>query len=165
MSAASSPASSLAPRPARTRLLLVGERRSATAERRGWTWRDGRLAAAPLFEALRACGVDPTDASACSFINLWLDGDSPVVPRQRVAVIRVQQRLGVTIVALGRRVAGELARRAIPHVAITHPAARGRIHRRDRYVAHVRDRLGGVVGAPAVVECAGAGAGDGEAGQ
>lgn len=63
------------------RLVFIGECRSLTAQRKGWTWKDGRLAAKPLFE-------------------------------------------------VGFR-----------HIALVHPAARGRIRKRERYHAHVKERL------------------------
>jgi len=126
----------------RVEILFVGERRSATAQRRGWTWRDGRLAALPLFEALGACGIDP--ARSCDFINLWTDDDLATIPPKRVSVIRGQAGHGVAIVALGRRVAAELARLGIAHIAMVHPAARGKIRRRDRYIAHVQSCLAGL---------------------
>lgn len=116
-------------------LLFIGECRSLTAKRQGWTWRDGRLAAKPLFEALAAMGVDP---SAHKFINLWTDSSPPIVPWQRVEIIRNHDGI---VVALGQRVSRELATRGIDHVALVHPAARGRIRKRSRYIAHVRDRL------------------------
>lgn len=126
------------------RFLFVGERRSETARRRGWTWRDGRLAAVPLYEALRSMGLDPADRAQCDWVNLWPDGDGDrggPVPGRRLAVVRVHARLGATVVALGRLVSQELTRRGVDHVAVVHPAARGRIRRRDRYVAHVRQHL------------------------
>lgn len=120
-------------------MIFVGECRSLTARRRGWTWRDGRLAAKPLFEALGAMGVNP---ELHDFMNLWTDDSvTPVVPWQRVALLRTRRAEGVVIVALGQRVSAELARREIDHVALVHPAARGRIRKRARYVAHVRERL------------------------
>jgi hypothetical protein len=61
-------------------MIFVGECRSLTAQRRGWTWRDGRLAAKPLFEALTAMGINPT---LHEFMNLWTDAVAPVVPWQR----------------------------------------------------------------------------------
>ena len=56
-----------------TRLIFVGECRSLTAKRKNWTWKDGRLAAKPLFEALTAMGVDP---AAHEYTNLWTDTSS-----------------------------------------------------------------------------------------
>ena len=126
-------------------LIFVGERRSSTARRKNWTWRDGRLAARPLFEALSAQGVDP---AAQAFVNLWTDAATPTIKRSTIEMLRARRDLasrrghpGVVVVALGRRVDAELARRGVDHVAIVHPAARGRIRKRERYIAHVSDRL------------------------
>jgi hypothetical protein len=127
-------------------LLFVGECRSLTAQRQGWTWKDGRLAAKPLFEALAAMGVD---ASAQAFVNLWTDNATGLAPGERAAVIgwqkiaslRKHAETGI-VIALGQRVSAELARRGVDHVAIVHPAARGKIRKRERYHAHVREKLG-----------------------
>jgi hypothetical protein len=48
---------------------------------------------------------------------------------------------GATVLAMGRLVQAELARRHIPHRPMVHPAARGRIRKRERYVEHVREVL------------------------
>lgn len=123
-----------------TKLIFVGECRSLTAKRKNWTWKDGRLAAKPLFEALNAMGVDP---AAHEYMNLWTDSAPPVVPWQRVAKLRVLASYDDhVIVALGKRVSGELVKRGVDHVAIVHPAARGRIRKRERYIEHVADTLG-----------------------
>lgn len=123
-------------------LLFIGECRSLTAKRKNWTWKDGRLAAKPLFEALAAMGVDP---AAHQYTNLWTDSTPPIVPWQRVERIRSAVESGTIAVALGKRVSAELSRRGIQHVALVHPAARGRIRKRERYHAHVREKLGEVV--------------------
>ena len=118
--------------------IFVGECRSLTAVDRGWSWHDGRLAAKPLFEALVAMGVDPSEQQ---FVNLFCD--PPAAPRVNGhSVARLFVALGTsTIVALGKRVSTALAKRGIVHVAIVHPAARGRIRKRERYIAHVAERL------------------------
>lgn len=118
--------------------LFVGECRSLTAKRMNWTWKDGRLAAKPLFEALRAMGVDPAQHD---YINLWTDSTPPVVPWQRVQRLKAHATDGGVIVALGKRVSDELKARQIEQVALVHPAARGAIRKRERYVAHVAERL------------------------
>lgn len=118
---------------------FVGECRSPTAKRKGWTWKDGRLAAKPLFEALAAMKIDP---GAHVFLNLWTDSTPPVIPWQRVQRIRAAANAGVIVVALGKRVSTELAKRGIDHVALVHPAARGAIRKRERYINHVKERLG-----------------------
>lgn len=128
------------------RLLFVGECRSITAQRKGWTWADGRLAAKPLFEALAAMGVDPT---AHDYTNLWTDNASgttygnlkPGIVGATITRIKRANSDGDVVVALGKRVSQELARRGIVHVALVHPAARGHIRKRERYHAHVAERL------------------------
>lgn len=125
-------------------LLFVGECRSLTAQRKGWTWKDGRLAAKPLFEALAAMGVDP---AAHEYVNLWTDngtGESgaAIIGWQRISMIRTAITNGMIVVALGKRVSHELARRGLVHVALVHPAARGKIRKRERYHQHVKETLG-----------------------
>lgn len=128
-----------------TRLLFVGECRSITAQRKGWTWKDGRLAAKPLFEALAAMGVDP---KAHQYMNLWSDRPELGILPHTVALLRARVAglpWKAVVVALGKRVSTELTKRGIDHVALVHPAARGRIRKRERYHAHVADKLGGVL--------------------
>jgi len=132
------------------RITFIGECRSLTAIRKGWSWIDGRLAAKPLFEALAAMGIDPT---AHEFINLFTD---PPITRRHLKGWRpkVQDGLAASLktcakvriyVALGQRVSRELTRLGIDHVALVHPAARGRIRLRRRYIKHVQDTLGPVL--------------------
>lgn len=123
------------------RLVFVGECRSITAQRKGWTWKDGRLAAKPLFEALEAMGVDPREQE---YINLWTDSVPPKIAVTALGFIRARRASGRIIVALGKRASVELARRGVDHVALVHPAARGKIRKRERYHAHVKAKLGQV---------------------
>lgn len=122
-------------------ILFVGECRSLTAIRNGWRWQDGRLAAKTLFDALRALGIDP---EAHEFVNLWTD--PPAAPRitwHRKARLRATASLGEKIiVALGKKVSDKLAELKVDHVALIHPAARGRIRGRGRYARHVAEKLG-----------------------
>lgn len=125
-----------------TRLLFVGECRSLTAQRKGWTWADGRLAAKPLFEALEAMGVDP---KAHQYVNLWSDRAELGILPHTIALLRARVAglpWRAVIVALGKRVSTELTKRGIDHVALVHPAARGAIRKRERYHAHVAETLG-----------------------
>jgi hypothetical protein len=133
------------------KLLFVGECRSITAQRQGWTWWDGRLAAKPLFEALAAMGVNP---KAHMYINLWPDNVEGATHRpghpvkilgSTIRIILSHRRMDAVVVALGKRVSAELAKRGIVHVALIHPAARGAIRKRERYHAHVADKLGGAL--------------------
>lgn len=116
------------------RFVFVGEQRSATAKRKDWTWLSGRLAAKPLFEALRAIDVEPTKQI---FVNLWRDDGTidTAVPTQ------LKRRKKRMVVALGQKVSRGLTSAGIKHVAIVHPAARGKIRKRERYIKHVADRL------------------------
>lgn len=139
------------------RLLFVGECRSLTAQSKGWTWKDGRLAAKPLFEALAAMGVD---AAAHEFTNLWSDnatGQTPgesgiaIIAWQKIDRLKTRAKTGV-IVALGKRVSAELTKRGIAHVALVHPAARGKIRKRERYHEHVKTTLGPAISSPVTLE-------------
>lgn len=123
----------------RTKILFVGECRSLTAIRKGWTWKDGRLAAKPLFEALDALGVNPAQHGFC---NLWTDPPlAPCITDHRRRMLRESMKTHI-IVALGQKVSSGLEELGIDHVAIVHPAARGRIRKRTRYIAHVKKKLG-----------------------
>jgi hypothetical protein len=95
----------------------------------GVTWRDGRLAAKQLFDALRAAGVDP---AAHRYENLF-EGDRRLLARR----LRRAVRAGHTVVAMGRKVQAGLAELGIPHLALIHPAARGTIRAKQAYGAHV----------------------------
>lgn len=108
------------------KLTFIGEERSPTARRKDWRWQDGRLAAKQLFDALRAAGVDP---AACCFLNLF--------ERHGTAAARMHALAGDVLIAMGARVQSALARSNLAHIAMIHPAARGRIRRKDRYAAHV----------------------------
>lgn len=113
-------------------MIFVGERRSPTARRKGWRWQDGRLAAKQLFDALRACGYDPARQE---FVNAFEPG----------AVEKIQRGLrdGHTlVVGMGQLAQDWLTRSHIPHLSLVHPAARGAIRKKERYIEHVRLVLG-----------------------
>ena len=88
-------------------------------------------------------GLEPRNQT---YTNLWTDNEDGV-PCARKGILGATIRRimthgkGGVIVALGKRVSGELARRGIVHIALVHPAARGRIRKRERYCAHVREAL------------------------
>lgn len=105
-----------------TDILVVGERRSPRAKQLGVRWEDEALAAVPLFEGLRAAGIDP---AACRFVN-WFEGGKGATRKHK------GRRLG-----LGRKVQRALGAEGLPHIALVHPAARGKIRLRATYVAHV----------------------------
>jgi hypothetical protein len=112
--------------------LFVGENRSTTAKKKGYTWEDvpheGALCAKKLFAALRNAGIEPREHS---FINIEDDHGRPqeINPNGRI------------IIAMGTRVQKELTERGITYIAIVHPAARGIWCRQEEYNKHVRDAL------------------------
>ncbi len=119
--------------------VFVGERPSPKAAATGATWQNGRLAGRTLRDTLAAVGIDPDGQT---YLTLWrTPGLGPArEPLRRGAIreLREARAEGRTVVALGALVAGELSRRRVPHVRMTHPAARGLIRKRERYEAHVR---------------------------
>jgi hypothetical protein len=117
--------------------LFVGEKRSATAIRMNVTWRDGRLCAKNLHEALAEAGVD---LKRCEFTNAYHDDgreDTGLIWWVNVAHAR-----GDRVVALGQRASRRLQLLGVEHVVLIHPAARGAIRLRERYHRHVKDVLG-----------------------
>lgn len=122
--------------------VFVGERPSPLAFKRGATWQNAAHAGRTLHDTLQALGLEP---SKQFYLNLW-DGpealDTDAVHAGAVcSCLREFQRNGLTIVAMGQKVARELKRAGIDHLQVVHPAARGLIRRRERYVAHVREVL------------------------
>lgn len=125
-----------------SRYVFVGERPSPKAARYGHTWTNGKAAARTLHDTLRALGLDP---DAQLYVNLWQTPglrkpcEEPHVAR--VKALRRTAKAGLPLVALGSLVAKELERLGIPHRRMVHPAARGKIRKRERYVAHAREVL------------------------
>jgi hypothetical protein len=118
-------------------LLCVGERRSATAIARGWTWADGRLAARTLHAALGALGLRyGRDYTCCNILD-----DDGVFHTDQMRGIAAFAQEGWQIVALGHVAARYLTAYGIPHLCLIHPAARGAIRRQARYQAHVASLL------------------------
>ena len=112
------------------KFLFVGEKKSNRAMQMRVSWRDGRLAAKQLFDALHACGIDPAE---CDFAN-WLN----MRDRKRVRDAHIS---GTTIVGMGQIAQRGLSNSNIPHIKIIHPAARGRIRGKAVYKAHIRKML------------------------
>lgn len=122
------------------RFLFVGENPSRTAHRKGWTWRDGRLAGCTLFEALRGCGINP---DKCGFANAFGDNPDPDPWEAdvRLRCLEAAACAGVKLVALGEKVSRVLTMNSIPHIKLRHPAARGAGRARNAYQAHVAETL------------------------
>ncbi|MGI8567328.1 MAG: hypothetical protein ACR2LZ_12695 [Pyrinomonadaceae bacterium] len=126
------------------RFVFVGERPSRTAVRRGWTWKHGRLAGKTLHDALARIGIDPAKQK---YVNLFGDGcerDAESIEiNERILLIRRLNRRGYKVIGMGQRVCQRLREAEVVHLSIRHPAARGRLRRRELYTAHVRQSLAG----------------------
>lgn len=119
--------------------LFVGERPSARALELGITWKDGGLCAKQLFNALAHCALLP---SKQKFDNVFEPvGSGPeTVSYKAIRRIRSQSKQR-RVVAMGKKASQVLTTYKIPHTMITHPAARGKIRKAERYAAHVKEKL------------------------
>ncbi len=111
--------------------LFIGEEPSPRALQLGVSWESGGLAGKQLHDALNACGISQDQ---CLYANLF--SDQGVVGMARLAVAS-----GFTVVGMGRKVQRALRDAEVEHTELVHPAARGRIRRKDLYAAHVRGAL------------------------
>jgi len=110
--------------------VFVGERPSPTALKRHWEWKDGRLAAKQLFDALEALGIEP---ERCEFANAFEVG--------HLSFIRQWALKGYVIIGMGKKAQARLREANIEHREMVHPAARGSIRLKANYFAHVAEVL------------------------
>ncbi|HKM19973.1 MAG TPA: hypothetical protein VJY47_01995 [Candidatus Dojkabacteria bacterium] len=129
-------------------ILFVGENRSNMAQEKDWSWERCQLEKKPrncanqLFDALEYCGIDPYDISKIHFINAFEDDLTEwVVNEDLHDIFRFYCESGFAIVSLGNRVHRHLEEIDIPHIQLIHPAARGKIRKKENYREHVRERL------------------------
>lgn len=128
------------------RFLFIGEKRSATAIARDWTWEDERLAGRTLADALRELGL----AYGKDYIALNILDDEGMFHREVLDTFRRHQAIGWQLVALGK-IAGKYLKAAqIEHLTLCHPAARGTRRKKVLYQAHVREVLSPHLTPPAV---------------
>lgn len=111
------------------KFLFIGEERSRTAKERGWRWEDGRLAAKQLFDCLKAIGINP---HTCKYMN-WFESEKP---KEKIFGLSEYRP-----VAMGNKVHEAMLKAGIPHIHIVHPAARGKIRKKENYTAHLREKL------------------------
>ncbi len=116
-----------------TKFAFVGEEPSEKAKKMGVEWKDGRLAAKQLFDALRENGIEPMD----HFYTNWFTSKTPANDS------RHYQKKGFTVVALGNKVSSAMSKAGIVHLRLVHPAARGKIRLKANYSKHVGEVLGG----------------------
>lgn len=124
------------------RYVFVGERQSPKAAKYGHTWQNGHAAARTLHDTLSQLGIS---LESQVFLNLWSTPGlrAPQEPPSADSLHAVREALasGACIVALGSLVAAALVRASVPHRRMVHPAARGLIRKRERYIAHAREVL------------------------
>lgn len=106
----------------------------------GFGWRDGRLAAKQLFDALEAAGLDPSAHRYDNVFRPVAEGPEEVCPKA-IRRIRRAADQGLVVVAMGQKATRELASWRVSCLTIVHPAARGRIRKKERYAEHVREVL------------------------
>lgn len=118
--------------------VFVGERPSKRAVEIGATWQNGKLAGHTLRRALEAAGIDP---ALQDYINLYSKPEPDICDyaAEHAALITIKraQGAGCVIVGMGRIVCEVLTRASVPHLELVHPAARGKIRKRERYHQHV----------------------------
>ncbi|OGM10986.1 hypothetical protein A2Z22_03915 [Candidatus Woesebacteria bacterium RBG_16_34_12] len=120
--------------------VFVGEKRSDTAQAKGYSWEECQinnkpvLSAIRLFDALNYCGLNPREQV---ILNLWNDGgelNSIVIER-----LKDYAEEGRIIIGMGKKVQMVLEESRIPHRKLIHPAARGKIANRSIYREHFRE--------------------------
>lgn len=126
------------------RLVLVGERRSKTAQEKDYSWQKcqetgcPKLSAIRLFDALSEIGFKPEDQI---FINLWNDDET--LNETAPTFLKEMLERGEKVVAMGNKVDAELNALGIKHKKIIHPAARGKNAGKTLYRLHIKEVLVG----------------------
>ena len=115
-------------------IVFIGEEKSPTAIKRGWSWEDGRLAAKQLFDGLKGAeDIIKVNPKECKFVNLFEDEGKRLVKSKNL--------YKYVVIALGDKVSKGLDNRAIKHYRMVHPAARGKIRKKENYINHTREVL------------------------
>lgn len=104
------------------------------------TWDDNRFCAKTLRNALRTAWVNPNDQL---FVGLF-HGDTLRLDHNTVRIAQRALHTGMEVVALGKFVSDELTALGIDHVYMVHPAAGGKIRKRENYQAHVERVIHGI---------------------
>jgi hypothetical protein len=109
----------------KNKILFVGEKKSNLARKKKWSWEDGRLAAKQLFDALDECSIDPSN---CLFENWFNTQKQPFIKAHNGPVV-----------GMGKVVQKALDKAGVNHIPLVHPAARGKIRKKELYIEHVRE--------------------------
>lgn len=121
------------------KFFFVGERPSKLAKSKGLTLKDGKLAGKQLFDALRFCSINPESCRFDNIFNSNLDEKEKVCRNAKRRVQRAYKN-GYQIVVLGNKVETVL-KNIVDYKKITHPAARGKIRKKELYCKHVLEVL------------------------
>ena len=115
-------------------ILFIGEEKSPTAVRKGWSWEDGRLAAKQLFDGLKGAeDIVEVNPKECKFVNLF--------ENEGKRLVKSKSLYKYVVIALGDKVSKGLDNLAIKHYRMVHPAARGKIRKKENYINHTREVL------------------------
>jgi hypothetical protein len=120
-----------------SKLIFIGERPSNRALQLGVSLKDGRLAAKPLFEALRACGIEPTEHV---FMNLFVQDEDTVCKKALIKITKLAKQ--GRLIAMGNKVSRNLDKEGFSYIKIVHPAARGKIRKTSLYRKHIKKVMG-----------------------
>lgn len=127
------------------RYIFVGERPSISAWKFSKQWSDGAYAGKQLKDAIDK--IDCLEFADITFCNLW------ITPKEMsnaafdvVALDKSLQDIAVysqwwTVVGMGKIVQNELDHFGIEHLKLIHPAARGKIRKKNRYLKHCKEVL------------------------
>jgi hypothetical protein len=121
---------------------FVGERPSVRAMQIGASWENGRLAGKTLRDTLDSLGIDPDGQCYLNLYKMPRKSERDLRDEgEAIMQIRRLQTDGYVIVGMGKIVCRRLETYRIPHLQLTHPAARGSIRRTEHYRAHARSIL------------------------
>ena len=83
-------------------VLFIGEEKSPTAIRKGWSWEDGRLAAKQLFDGLKGAeDIIKVNPKECKFVNLFEEDGKALAKSRKVKPATFQPLLmGITQASL-----------------------------------------------------------------
>jgi len=129
------------------RYIFVGERPSISAWKFTKQWSDGAYAGKQLKDAIDK--IDCLEFADITFCNLWTkptEMSTPATDKKDLSKTLdeiIQYSPWWIIVGMGKIVQEKLDEYGIRHLKLVHPAARGLIRRKDRYLKHCTEVLCG----------------------
>jgi hypothetical protein len=118
---------------------FIGEKRSEQAIKNNWHWEDNVSTAKFLLDCLKELGIEQKDIK---FYNLWFD-DGQLDDILLDGLYYMSNNYSKCIVVgMGNTVCNKLDEKEVKYIKIIHPAARGKIRKKENYIAHLKERLG-----------------------